>query len=237
MSLAILIVISLLQLHLGNKAAQLIWLVQTLVYSATPVEPCLLFSLPGKRICPGEGLARMEIFLVMTTILQNFTLKSVVDPQELDITPTLSGTFNIPPVFQLCAFPRWKAQNLSPQCPESGCSFTSPLLKPRPKALAHLSKAPKETAQRQICVQTRHISKPPRTAPPHRGEALGDSAACCTDTVHGLTEHSGYIKQLIFSQTQLPWLPTTCFSCSICPTKSSMLCRQVALLVCTLMTQ
>ncbi|PKK28431.1 cytochrome P450 2C9-like, transcript variant X2 [Columba livia] len=60
----------------------------------------------GKRICPGEGLARMEIFLFMTTILQNFTLKSVVDPQELDITPTLSGTFNIPPAFQLCAFPR-----------------------------------------------------------------------------------------------------------------------------------
>ncbi|NWI62517.1 CP2C8 protein, partial [Todus mexicanus] len=60
----------------------------------------------GKRICPGEGLARMEIFLFVTTILQDFTLKAVIDPQELSVTPTLSGTGNVPPVYQLCALPR-----------------------------------------------------------------------------------------------------------------------------------
>uniref|UniRef100_A0A8D2N085 unspecific monooxygenase n=1 Tax=Zonotrichia albicollis TaxID=44394 RepID=A0A8D2N085_ZONAL len=60
----------------------------------------------GKRICPGEGLARMEIFLLIAIILQNFTLKSVVNPQELNITPTLSGTGNVPPAYQLCAVPR-----------------------------------------------------------------------------------------------------------------------------------
>ncbi|XP_063195319.1 cytochrome P450 2C9-like [Chroicocephalus ridibundus] len=60
----------------------------------------------GKRICPGESLARMEIFLLMAIILQNFTLKPVVDPQELSITPTLSGTTNVPPAYQLCAVPR-----------------------------------------------------------------------------------------------------------------------------------
>ncbi|NXN59776.1 CP2CT protein, partial [Rynchops niger] len=60
----------------------------------------------GKRICPGESLARMEIFLLTAIILQNFTLKPVVDPQELSITPTLSGTSNVPPAYQLCAVPR-----------------------------------------------------------------------------------------------------------------------------------
>ncbi|NXH45473.1 CP2CL protein, partial [Dicaeum eximium] len=60
----------------------------------------------GKRICPGEGLARMEIFLFIATILQNFTLKSVVNPQELSVTPTMSGTSNIPPAYKLCAVPR-----------------------------------------------------------------------------------------------------------------------------------
>lgn len=48
----------------------------------------------------------MEIFLLLAIILQNFTLKAVVDPQELSITPTLSGTSNVPPVYQLCAVPR-----------------------------------------------------------------------------------------------------------------------------------
>ncbi|NXG67233.1 CP2CL protein, partial [Hemiprocne comata] len=60
----------------------------------------------GKRICPGEGLARMEIFLFTAIILQNFTLKPVIDPQELNIMPTLSGTGNVPPAYQLCAIPR-----------------------------------------------------------------------------------------------------------------------------------
>nr|XP_010305735.1 PREDICTED: cytochrome P450 2C8-like isoform X3 [Balearica regulorum gibbericeps] len=60
----------------------------------------------GKRICPGEGLARMEIFLLIATILQHFTLKPVIDPQELNITATLSGISNVPPAYQLRALPR-----------------------------------------------------------------------------------------------------------------------------------
>ncbi|XP_053123276.1 cytochrome P450 2G1-like isoform X2 [Hemicordylus capensis] len=60
----------------------------------------------GKRICAGEGLARMELFLYLTSLLQHFTLASPVDPQELDLTPPVSGFANIPPTYQLCAVPR-----------------------------------------------------------------------------------------------------------------------------------
>uniref|UniRef100_A0A8C3P5I7 unspecific monooxygenase n=1 Tax=Chrysemys picta bellii TaxID=8478 RepID=A0A8C3P5I7_CHRPI len=60
----------------------------------------------GKRICVGEGLARMEFFLVLTMILQNFTLKPVVDPKDIDITPESSFMSNAPKSYQLYVLPR-----------------------------------------------------------------------------------------------------------------------------------
>ncbi|XP_059254151.1 cytochrome P450 2C41-like isoform X2 [Mustela nigripes] len=59
----------------------------------------------GKRICLGEGLARMELFLFLTTILQKFTLKSLVDPKDIDTTPIASGFSHVPPPYQLCFIP------------------------------------------------------------------------------------------------------------------------------------
>ncbi|XP_078002367.1 cytochrome P450 2S1 [Phascolarctos cinereus] len=63
-------------------------------------EAFLPFSL-GKRICLGEGLARTELFLFFTTILQNFSLESPSPPGALSLQPAISGFANIPPTFQL----------------------------------------------------------------------------------------------------------------------------------------
>nr|XP_012416431.1 PREDICTED: cytochrome P450 2A13-like [Odobenus rosmarus divergens] len=50
----------------------------------------------GKRYCFGEGLARMELFLFLTTILQNFRFKSPQLPQDIDVSPKLVGFATIP---------------------------------------------------------------------------------------------------------------------------------------------
>ncbi|XP_069500532.1 cytochrome P450 2G1-like isoform X2 [Ambystoma mexicanum] len=60
----------------------------------------------GRRICLGEGLARMELFLFLTTILQNFKLKPAGDPKDLDLTPEISGFGNFPRPYELCLLPR-----------------------------------------------------------------------------------------------------------------------------------
>ncbi|XP_075043036.1 cytochrome P450 2G1-like isoform X1 [Mixophyes fleayi] len=60
----------------------------------------------GKRNCLGESLVRMELFLFLTTILQNFNLKSPVAQQELDITPNVSGLGNFPKPYKIAFIPR-----------------------------------------------------------------------------------------------------------------------------------
>ncbi|XP_069063350.1 cytochrome P450 2C5-like [Pleurodeles waltl] len=62
----------------------------------------------GKRICPGERLAGMELFLFFTNILQNFSLKAANNSDNIDLTPEMSGFGNIPQAYQLHLIPRLK---------------------------------------------------------------------------------------------------------------------------------
>lgn len=61
-------------------------------------EAFIPFSL-GKRICLGEGIARAELFLFFTTILQNFSVASPVASEDIDLTPQEIGVGKVPPKY------------------------------------------------------------------------------------------------------------------------------------------
>ncbi|XP_067088328.1 cytochrome P450 2K1-like [Osmerus mordax] len=61
----------------------------------------------GRRVCLGEGLARMELFLFFTSLLQHFRFSPPpgVTEDDLDLTPAVGFTLN-PSPHQLCAVSR-----------------------------------------------------------------------------------------------------------------------------------
>lgn len=65
-------------------------------------SPAFMPFSAGRRLCLGEPLARMELFLYLASILQNFTLHPLVEPEDIDLTPLSSGLGNLPRPFQLC---------------------------------------------------------------------------------------------------------------------------------------
>ncbi|XP_029111601.1 cytochrome P450 2C20-like [Scleropages formosus] len=60
----------------------------------------------GKRVCAGESLARMELFLFLVTLLQRFTFSCPGGPDSLDPTPEFSNFGSVPRQYQLIATPR-----------------------------------------------------------------------------------------------------------------------------------
>ncbi|XP_073530095.1 cytochrome P450 2B11-like [Phyllobates terribilis] len=65
-------------------------------------EAFIPFSL-GKRSCAGETLAKMELFLFFTSLLQNFTFQAPPGA-KLDLTPG-QGSNNAPQTHEICAIP------------------------------------------------------------------------------------------------------------------------------------
>uniref|UniRef100_A0A8C4RG48 Cytochrome P450 n=1 Tax=Erpetoichthys calabaricus TaxID=27687 RepID=A0A8C4RG48_ERPCA len=60
----------------------------------------------GKRICAGEGLAKMELFLFFTTLLQNFSFRSTEDPANISLLPDSKSFFKRPLPYTFLAIPR-----------------------------------------------------------------------------------------------------------------------------------
>ncbi|XP_056418992.1 cytochrome P450 2C5-like [Hyla sarda] len=65
-------------------------------------EACIPFS-TGKRSCVGENLGKMELFLVFTKLLQNFTFKAPPEA-KLDLTAAV-GLVLHPQKHEICAIP------------------------------------------------------------------------------------------------------------------------------------
>lgn len=51
----------------------------------------VFFSYIGRRMCPGEPLAKMELYLFLTRLLQRFD----VEPENPKRLPSLEGTLGI----------------------------------------------------------------------------------------------------------------------------------------------
>ncbi|XP_073530121.1 cytochrome P450 2K6-like isoform X2 [Phyllobates terribilis] len=60
----------------------------------------------GRRACAGETLARMELFIFFTSLLQRFTFHFPSGVTDVDMTPVLSIT-NAPKPHMICALPRF----------------------------------------------------------------------------------------------------------------------------------
>ncbi|XP_029372583.1 cytochrome P450 2Y3 [Echeneis naucrates] len=69
-------------------------------------NPAFLPFSAGKRACVGESLARMELFIFVTSLMQHFTISSAEGLDSINLKPEFSSFANVPRRFQILATPR-----------------------------------------------------------------------------------------------------------------------------------
>uniref|UniRef100_A0A8C4RE03 Cytochrome P450 2B4-like n=2 Tax=Erpetoichthys calabaricus TaxID=27687 RepID=A0A8C4RE03_ERPCA len=70
------------------------------------MNPAFMPFSAGKRICVGEGLAKMELFLFFSSLLQNFSFRCNEDPMNINLMSTPSSFVKSPQAYKLIAIPR-----------------------------------------------------------------------------------------------------------------------------------
>ncbi|KAM8903923.1 cytochrome P450 2A5-like [Spinachia spinachia] len=69
-------------------------------------NPSFLPFSAGKRACVGESLARMELFIFLVSLVQNFTFSCTGGPDSINLIPEYSSFANLPRTYQIIATPR-----------------------------------------------------------------------------------------------------------------------------------
>ena len=76
-----------------------------LVKENTTLHDC--FNVAGKRSCIGKQLARQQLFLFLTSLLQNFYFKPPEGHETIDVYEDWgAGTVNVPSDYKVRMIPR-----------------------------------------------------------------------------------------------------------------------------------